>query len=151
MTGLCFARNRRLSRRAVLRGTGVALSLPWLDAMTPASGRAGEAKGAAESPRRMFAICTNMGILPQFFFPTKGGTDYEPTPYLDILKPYRQQMTICSGVSHPDVDGGHPADNCFLTAAPHPARGGFRTQSHSISTQPSGSVITPGSHRSLCS
>src|SRR5262249_15634095 len=31
-----------------------------------------------------------------------------------------------SGVSHPDVDGGHPADNCFLTAAPHPGRGSFR-------------------------
>src|SRR6185295_2024744 len=29
-------------------------------------------------------------------------------------------------VSHPDVDGGHPADNCFLTAAPHPGRGSFR-------------------------
>jgi hypothetical protein len=29
-------------------------------------------------------------------------------------------------VSHPDVDGGHPADNCFLTAAPHPGSGGFR-------------------------
>ena len=31
-----------------------------------------------------------------------------------------------SGVWHPDVDGGHPADNCFLTAAPHPGDGGFR-------------------------
>ena len=29
-------------------------------------------------------------------------------------------------MSHPDVDGGHPADNCFLTAAPHPGSGGFR-------------------------
>jgi hypothetical protein len=29
-------------------------------------------------------------------------------------------------VWHPDVDGGHPADNCFLTAAPHPGSGGFR-------------------------
>ena len=29
-------------------------------------------------------------------------------------------------MSHPDVDGGHPADNCFLTAAPHPSSGGFR-------------------------
>jgi hypothetical protein len=33
---------------------------------------------------------------------------------------------VFSGVSHPDVDGGHPADNCFLTAAPRPASGGFR-------------------------
>jgi hypothetical protein len=33
---------------------------------------------------------------------------------------------VFSGVTHPDVDGGHPADNCFLTAAPHPSSGGFR-------------------------
>jgi len=33
---------------------------------------------------------------------------------------------VFSGVSHPDVDGGHPADICFLTAAPHPGSGGFR-------------------------
>src|SRR5262249_36525244 len=30
------------------------------------------------------------------------------------------------GVSHPEVDAGHPADICFLTAAPHPSSGGFR-------------------------
>jgi hypothetical protein len=33
---------------------------------------------------------------------------------------------VFSGVSHPEVDGGHPADNCFLTAAPHPGSSGFR-------------------------
>jgi len=33
---------------------------------------------------------------------------------------------VCSGVWHPNVDGGHPADICFLTAAPHPSSGGFR-------------------------
>ncbi len=31
-----------------------------------------------------------------------------------------------SGVSHPNVDGGHPADISFLTAAPHPASSSFR-------------------------
>jgi hypothetical protein len=35
-------------------------------------------------------------------------------------------MTVLSGVSHPEVDGGHHADIAFLTAAPHPGRGGFR-------------------------
>jgi hypothetical protein len=43
-----------------------------------------------------------------------------------VLKEHRGEFTVFSGVSHPDVDGGHPADNCFLTAAPHPGRGGFR-------------------------
>ena len=35
-------------------------------------------------------------------------------------------ITVLGGVSHPYVDGGHPADICFLTAAPHPSSGGFR-------------------------
>ncbi len=43
-----------------------------------------------------------------------------------MLKDHRDDFTVFSGVWHPDVDGGHPADNCFLTAAPHPGNGGFR-------------------------
>ena len=43
-----------------------------------------------------------------------------------MLAAHRDDFTVFSGVSHPDVDGGHPADNCFLTAAPHPGSGGFR-------------------------
>ena len=35
-------------------------------------------------------------------------------------------MTVFSGVSHPSVDGGHPAEKSFLTAAPHPGSGAFR-------------------------
>jgi hypothetical protein len=34
----------------------------------------------------MVAVQTNMGILPEFFFPQKPGPDYEPTPYLDLLR-----------------------------------------------------------------
>jgi hypothetical protein len=77
-------------------------------------------------PRRMFAICNNLGLLPEQFFPKKAGRDYEPSPYLQHLKEHRNNFTVFSGVSHPEVDGGHPADNCFLTAAPHPGSGGFR-------------------------
>ncbi len=54
-----------LSRRSFLRGAGVALSLPLLDAMLPAFGRA-ESKAV---PRRFFAICNNLGVLPSKFFP----------------------------------------------------------------------------------
>jgi len=43
-----------------------------------------------------------------------------------VLQQHRQNFTVFSGVWHPDVDGGHPADICFLTAAPHPGSGGFR-------------------------
>jgi hypothetical protein len=112
---------RHLPRRAFLRGIGTTLSLPLLEAMTPAF-----AKTTSVSPRRMIAVMTNMGILPQYFFPQKTGSDYEGTRYLDTLKDFRQQMTVFSGVAHPEVDGGHSADISWFTGAPHPGRGGFR-------------------------
>jgi hypothetical protein len=110
-----------LSRRTLLRGAGVALSLPWLDAMSPA-----RAADAVQSPRRMVAIQTNMGILPQYFFPEGEGTDYTASPYLERLSAHRKQMTVFSGVSLPGVTGAHAAEKCFLTGTPHPERGGFR-------------------------
>ncbi len=112
---------RPLSRRTFLRGAGVAMALPFLDAMQPARGAP-----KADVPRRMVCIETNMGILPQFFFPEKIGKDYAPTPYLDKLKAQRDQLTVFSGTSHPGVTGGHAAEKCFLTGTPHPERGGFR-------------------------
>jgi hypothetical protein len=110
-----------LSRRTFLRGTGVALALPWLDAMQPAFGAS-----TPEVPRRMVAIQTNMGILPQFFFPEKAGKDYGSSVYLDKIAAHRANMTVFSGVSLPGVTGAHAAERCFLTGTPHPERGGFR-------------------------
>jgi hypothetical protein len=114
---------RHLSRRRFLRGTGIALGLPLLEAMMPAFAKAA---APAAAPRRMLAVCNNLGLLPDQFFPTGAGRDYQLSPYLEMLKEHREGFTVFSGVSHPDVDGGHPADNCFLTAAPHPGNGGFR-------------------------
>ena len=74
----------------------------------------------------MICICTPLGLHPTNFFPEKAGKDYELTPYLDMIKDYRDDFTVLSGVSHPNVDGGHPSDVSFLTAAPHPASGSFR-------------------------
>jgi hypothetical protein len=116
--------NCSLSRRSFLRGAGVALTLPLLDAMTPAVSRAQAANPT--TPRRMVAIETNQGILPQFFFPEQAGRDYQLTPYLNILRDHRDKMTVFSGVSHPSVEGGHVAEKVFLTAAPHPGSGSFR-------------------------
>jgi len=117
---------RALSRRSFLRGAGVALSLPLLDAMVPAVARSAVPAATGGLPRRMIAIQTNLGILPQFFWPEGAGMDYKPSPYLEILKEYRREMTVFSGVSHPYVDGGHLAEKSFLTAAPHPGSGAFK-------------------------
>jgi hypothetical protein len=111
----------KVPRRQFLRGAGVALALPMLESMRPAF-----AAGKPEAPRRVLAICNNLGFLGAGFFPSGTGKDYRPSPYLEILKPYRDDFTVFSGVSHPDVDGSHSSEVCFLTAAPHPGNGGFR-------------------------
>jgi len=114
-----------LDRRTFLRATGVALSLPMLEAMLPAAARAGFA-ATPDAPRRMFCINNNMGMMPQFFWPTEAGRDYRPSEYLSLIDQYRDEYTVFSGVSHPDVDGGHHAEISYLTAAPHPGAGGFK-------------------------
>src|SRR5258708_6271970 len=105
-----------------LKAAGVARALPLLDAMVAR----GAAPAAANPPRRFLGIMTNMGILPQYFFPTTPGRDYESTPYLDLLKEHRNEMTVFSGVSLPGVDGGHATEKSFLTGAPGASRGVFR-------------------------
>ncbi len=119
-------KNKALPRRTFLRGMGVGLALPLLDAMRPAVVSAAERAAEERVPRRMLGICNNLGLLPEKFFPTDSGADYTLSPYLQTLQPHRNDFTVFSGVWHPDVDGGHPADICFLTAAPHPGSGGFR-------------------------
>ncbi len=120
---------RAMSRRHFLRGTGIALSLPFLDAMVAPFARAATASSPlapGAKPRRMFGICNNLGLRPDLFFPKDSGPDYAPSPYLQLLQEHRKDFTVFSGVSHPNVDGGHPSDISFLTAAPHPASSSFR-------------------------
>jgi BMFP domain-containing protein YqiC len=118
-----FASMRRpISRRRFLRGAAVALALPLLESMPAPFARA----AAGPAPRRMFCICNNLGVLPEPFFPKDAARDYTPSPYLKLLQEHRADFTVLSGVSHPFVDGGHPSDISFLTAAPHPASSSFR-------------------------
>jgi len=109
---------RRLPRRRFLRGCGVALSLPLLECMSLAA--------EPKPPKRMLLISNNLGILPQPFFPKDHGANYTLSPYLRELGEFRKDFTVCSGLSHPAVVGGHSTENCFLTAARDPTRSGFR-------------------------
>jgi hypothetical protein len=115
--------SNRICRRSLLRSAGVTLTLPLLEAMQPRSSRAAE---AAEPPRRMICINTTLGLHTPYLFPTATGRDYELTPYLEPIQKFRDQFTVFSGLSHPEVDGGHPAELCYLTSAPHPRADNFK-------------------------
>lgn len=119
---------RPVSRRRFLRGAGIALGLPFLNSMISPFARAESVLPSAtgDTPHRMLAICNNLGVLPTHFFPQGSGREYAPSPYLELLQKHRDDFTVFSGVSHPNVDGGHPSDVSFLTAAPHPASSSFR-------------------------
>lgn len=108
-------------RRQFLRAAGVSLGLPLLDC-TAAPARDAE----QDSPRRMICINTSLGLHTPNLFPEETGKGYSLTPYLEPLAGLRDQFTVFSGLSHPEVDGGHPAELCYLTAAPHPRSDNFR-------------------------
>ena len=104
------------SRRQFLRAAGVSLALPAFATSADKS-----------KPRRMVCICTPLGLHASNFFPKSAGRDYESTPYLDVFKDLRNDVTPISGLAHPGVGSSHDSIYSFLTAAPHPEqRAGFR-------------------------
>jgi hypothetical protein len=111
------------TRRTFLRAAGVSLALPWLEALAP---RASAATGGPR--RRMVCLCAPLGVHPPNFFPQKAGKDYPLSPYLEILKDHRNDLTVMSGLQHPEVAEGHDSGYSFLTGAHHKGfmRGGFR-------------------------
>src|ERR1700712_460939 len=87
--GSFIATRRAFSRRQFLRGAGIVMSLPLLDSMLPGFARAStssDAKNAAAKPRRVLAICNNLGLLPDQFFPKDAGRGYALSPYLEMMK-----------------------------------------------------------------
>ena len=112
----------RFNRRTLLRGVGVSLTLPLLESMAPLRAQS----TSTEPPRRMICINNTLGLHTPNLFPTQTGRDYELTPYLEAIREFRNDFTVFSGLSHPDVDGGHPAELCYLTSAPHPRADNFK-------------------------
>ncbi|MEO2015793.1 MAG: DUF1552 domain-containing protein [Fuerstiella sp.] len=109
------------SRRTILRASGVAVGLPFLDAMQP------RACAADPSPRkRMVAVNVGLGLHAPNIVPTTAGWDYEMPPYLKVIEEFRDQFTFISGSSHPEVGGGHQSGKSFLTTAKHPNSAGFK-------------------------
>jgi hypothetical protein len=92
---MTFLTGKTLPRRTVLRGLGSALSLPLLDAMLPAF--AVRAKAAA-SAHRFLAFYVPNGMAMEYWTPKGEGRDFELSPILEPLAPFRNQMLVLSGI-----------------------------------------------------
>jgi Protein of unknown function (DUF1552) len=119
-----FNFGRELNRRAVLRGVGVSMALPWLSAMNRSIA------AEKEAPQRFVAVTLGLGLHQANWKPEQAGRNYESSLYLTSLEDLRNDMTVISGSSHPGVTGGHRAEASILTAS---AAGGASKSRNSIS------------------
>ena len=117
-----------IRRRTFIRTGGIALALPWFDtfASDPKPNR--QKPKAKLPPRRIICICAPLGLHPDNFFPSQVGKDYALSPYLEILKEFRNQFTVISGLAHAGMGSSfaHQASASFLTGVPGAGRPGFR-------------------------
>ncbi|MEC9093831.1 MAG: DUF1552 domain-containing protein [Planctomycetota bacterium] len=125
-----------LGRRTFLQGTGIALTLPWLESI------AAENPTSGETPKRFVSVYHPDGVgLPLksdpawqdwSWFPRGGERDFKLTKVLDVLEPLRHEISIYSGLSHPAVRRVHGHSNAdqYLTGA---ATGGHGPYKNSIS------------------
>ncbi|NIO60647.1 MAG: DUF1552 domain-containing protein, partial [Acidobacteria bacterium] len=88
---MTYPRMKSLSRRTVLRGLGATLSLPFLDAMVPAFSQ-------ARPVHRFQTFYVPNGMAMQYWTPKGVGTEFELSPILEPLAPYRNQLLVLSGM-----------------------------------------------------
>lgn len=107
-----------LARRTFLKSAGIAIGLPFLDAMIPSRIIGAE---PSQPPRRMVCIGVPFGFDPAAFIPVTSGRDYALPSHLTHLANFRNDFTVISGLSHPNTGGGgHKAEAVMLTGAPYP-------------------------------
>ena len=125
-----IATKKHLSRRTVLRGMGTALALPLLDGMVPAL--TALSKTAARPVRRLGVAYVPNGVWMDLWTPKTDGVDFELTPTLEPLAPFRDRLTVVSGLDSKQANpkpgegaGDHArAAAAFLTGAhPHKTEG----------------------------
>ncbi|HEX5418466.1 MAG TPA: DUF1552 domain-containing protein [Gammaproteobacteria bacterium] len=94
---------KHLSRRAVLKGAGVALSLPLLESMIPAG--TAWAKGSPARPVRAGFIYFPHGSIMERWTPAKAGRDFELSEVLMPLAPHKGMINVVSDLKHPQAYG----------------------------------------------
>ncbi|MGD8809028.1 MAG: DUF1552 domain-containing protein [Gammaproteobacteria bacterium] len=98
-----FVTKSSLPRRTFLRGAGAAIALPLLDAMTPALTQ------PAPLPRRIAFIYLPNGVAMNFsginyWTPRGEGRSFELSPILAPLSPFRERLSVISGLAHHQAD-----------------------------------------------
>jgi hypothetical protein len=72
----------------------------------------------------MICICAPLGFYPGSFVPQATGSRYALSPYLEVLREYRDDFTVISGLA--GINGGHQAIDGFLTGVPGAGQPGIR-------------------------
>ena len=108
---------KHLSRRALLRGAGVAIALPWLDAMRPALA------APLKPVRRLAVIYVPNGVIMNQWTPAEVGSDFKFTRILKPLEAFRNDTVVISGLANAAANkaqgGGHAkASGSFLSSVP---------------------------------
>jgi Protein of unknown function (DUF1552) len=88
---------KSISRRTLLRGLGVTVALPLLDAMVPAM--TAWADTPAKAVRRLGVIYHPNGVIYDKWLPTGVGTNFQLSPTLAGLQPFRDKLTVVTGLS----------------------------------------------------
>ncbi len=119
---------RALSRRTFLRGAGVALALPWLEAMRPLSAAVAAAGQEAGPPKRLCFLSVPNGVHMPDWTPTADGSEFELPLLLQPLQPLRGRFSVLTGLAQDNAraKGDGPGDHArsaaaFLTGA-HPRK-----------------------------
>src|SRR5207342_3472187 len=102
-----YLSKRRVSRRAVLKGVGASIALPLLDAMNPAA-TAWANTPAGSAPQRFAFVGFPHGAIMDKWSPKQTGTGYEMSPILEPLEPFREHLTIVSGLRNKPGETSEP-------------------------------------------
>ena len=115
-----FLTRKHLSRRAVIKGAGISIALPLLDAMIPA-GTAWADTPAAVKPRLGFVYFPH-GAVQKFWTPEGTGKDFKFSPILKPLEPFREYVTVVTGLRNKGGESSDPhgiIESTWLTCV-HP-------------------------------
>jgi hypothetical protein len=131
---MTYLTKKHISRRTVLRGVGVTVALPLLEAMLPA--RSAFAKTAASKPRFVAiemvhgaAGSTAFGLKKNMWSPAVAGHDFDLSPTsLSPLEPFRDYLTIISNTdvknaeacTAPEIGGDHFRSSAVFLTQSHP-------------------------------